>query len=465
MGSRFVYLLLFFTAVSMAWTKAAQGQETAPAQQFVRLMLIAPEEFLPPLKNYLAKRPPEVIGELVSLKAVLAEGQGRDDAEKVKRWLFEKWHSEKFNHVLLVGDADVFPVRYMVLDRVTEPAFDYAFYPSDLYYGDLCKQDGSFESWNAITDDFHGGYFGEVRGEKNKSDPINFDRVDYLPEVGVGRWPVSTISELETVIAKSLAYEGAIIQREENDAGRAGFVFVDGWIDCRPQMRQWSKQLPEAWSREWLLASPEDPAKSRHRAEDVVQYLNAGCDLLLHTGHGYPEGWDQSLGKVDLQRLENANRLPVIISAGCSTAYFATLPPYESYLDAAGRAHQGTNAGEVFRAPPPPPSNYQTGEYNRTGLGEQLLKSGPSGAVAYFGCNTGSQPCGLTLVDGFTRGLQLEKTPRIGSCWQNAVRHYYEREKLAEIQPTADWYPASIFFQGMKFMLFGDPSLPLPRAN
>ncbi|MFM7738572.1 MAG: C25 family cysteine peptidase, partial [Planctomycetota bacterium] len=224
MDSRFVYLLLFFTAVSMAWTKAAQGQATAPAQQFVRLMVIAPEEFLPPLRNYLAKRPPEVIGELVSLKAVLAEGQGRDDAEKIKRWLFEKWHSEKFNHVLLVGDADVFPVRYMVLDRVTEPAFDYAFYPSDLYYGDLCKQDGSFESWNAITDDFHGGYFGEVRGEKNKSDPINFDRVDYLPEVGVGRWPVSTVSELETVITKSLAYESAIIQREENDAGRAGFV-------------------------------------------------------------------------------------------------------------------------------------------------------------------------------------------------------------------------------------------------
>lgn len=27
--------------------------------------------------------------------------------------------------------------------------------------------------------------------------------------------------------------------------------------------------------------------------------------------------------------------------------------------------------------------------------------------------------------------------------------------------PTAGWYPPSIFFQGMKFMLFGDPSLDL----
>ena len=75
--------------------------------------------------------------------------------------------------MLLVGDVDVLPVRFMVLDRVTPAAFDYAFYPSDLYYGDLAKPDGSFEDWNARKEGFHAGYFGEVRGEKNKEDPIN----------------------------------------------------------------------------------------------------------------------------------------------------------------------------------------------------------------------------------------------------------------------------------------------------
>jgi hypothetical protein len=28
-----------------------------------------------------------------------------------------------------------------------------------------------------------------------------------------------------------------------------------------------------------------------------------------------------------------------------------------------------------------------------------------------------------------------------------------------------DWYPPSIFFQGMKFMLFGDPTLPLATPD
>ena len=71
-------------------------------------------------------------------------------------------------------------------------AFDYAFYPSDLYYSDLATSDGQFEDWNGQKQGFHAGYFGEVRGEKNKHDPINYDHIDYRPDIAVGRWPVST---------------------------------------------------------------------------------------------------------------------------------------------------------------------------------------------------------------------------------------------------------------------------------
>jgi len=70
------------------------------------------------------------------------------------------------------------------------------------------------------------------------------------------------------------------------------------------------------------------------------------------------------------------------------TARFATLPPYEAYVDVEGVEHAGTNNGEVFHEPPPPPACYQKGKYN-----------------------------------------------------------------------------PSIFFQGMKFMLFGDPSAPMPATR
>jgi hypothetical protein len=164
----------------------------------------------------------------------------------------------------------------------------------------------------------------------------------------------------------------------------------------------------------------------------------------------------------DLDGITKTAQLPVVISAGCSTAYFAPLPPYEPYVDVDGNEHAGSDHGEVFTAPPPPPSPYQRGRFNPTGLGEQFLKRSAYGSVAYIGCNTGSQPCGLTLVEGFVKALEQAREPHLGDCWSSAIRHYYNKEHLATLKPDADWHPPSIFFQGMKFMLFGDPSLRLP---
>jgi hypothetical protein len=206
----------------------------------------------------------------------------------------------------------------------------------------------------------------------------------------------------------------------------------------------------------------------------VHSLLNKGIGLLYHTGHGTDTGWDQCFALEGLDNLRNADRLPIVFSAGCSTARFATLPPYEAYVDREGKEHKGTNAGEVFTNPPPPPAPYQKGSFNPPGLGEQLLRGGPNGAVAYIGCNTGSHPCGLTLMEGFVKAFQaLDATPdeskarpnggpRLGDCWSQAVSYYYDSERLSQLAPNEDWYPASIFFLGMKFMLFGDPTLLMP---
>jgi hypothetical protein len=83
------------------------------------------------------------------------------------------------------------------------------------------------------------------------------------------------------------------------------------------------------------------------------------------------------------------------------------------------------------------------------------------GAVAYVGCNTGAQPCALTLLEGFTQALAPAGAHRVGDAWRAAVTHYWDAEHLATLAPDDGWYPPSIFFQGMKFMLFGDPTLPL----
>lgn len=428
------------------------------------LLVITPKKFQEALTDYVHHKQQQLSVRMEDLETILRESDGADDPERLKRYLYTLWKKQKIEYVLLVGDADVFPVRYMVLDRITPAAFDYAFYPSDLYYADLAKKDGSFDGWNAQKESFHSGYYGEVRGEKNKEGPVNFDDIDYIPEVAIGRWPVSTIEEVKIVSDKTIRYEKGILEGEKPCLRRIALISVAGWVDSREAMDEMSLNFSPEWIIEKRYFSDK---KKKYKtppptANEVVSLMNEGMGVICHAGHGKDLLWDRSFSLVHLKKVHNADCLPIVFSAGCHTARFATLPPYEPYIDIHGTEHKGTDHGQVFKGPPPPPAPYQKGKYNPPSIGEVLLRQGPNGAVAYIGCNTGSQPCALTLMEGFISGLKLE---RLGDCWNHAITHYHTKEHLAKLKPTSSWYPPSIFFQGMKFMLFGDPSLILPVTD
>src|ERR1041385_4885832 len=155
-----IFLLILISTV-------ASARQNAPAK---RLLIVAPQQFQTTLTDYVRYKKRQLPTDLISLENVLKTSKGVDDPEKLKRYLYSAWKERNVGYVLLVGDADVMPVRFMVLDRVTPAAFDYAFYPSDMYYSDLAHDDGSFDDWNGQHDAFHQGYFGEVRGDKNKND-------------------------------------------------------------------------------------------------------------------------------------------------------------------------------------------------------------------------------------------------------------------------------------------------------
>ncbi len=429
------------------------------------LLVIAPAEFHPALSEYMAAVALERPVTLVALEDVLKSSPGDDDPEKVKRFIYASWRAGRISHVLLVGDADCMPMRFMVLDRTTPAAWNRAFYPSDLYYADVARSDGSFDDWNASRESFHAGYFGEVCGEHEKDGVINRDAVDYVPELALGRWPVSTVEEVRLVAEKTLCHRRRAL---EHVASRATLIAVGGWVENRPAMDGLSAALSRRFQIErhyWKGAGRDDGTALPSVAATLASF-SGGSQLLLHSGHGHDDGWDQAFDSKAIARLGNAATPAVIMSAGCSTARCVTLPPYEPYVDVGGIEHRGTNAGEVFTAAPPPPRPYQRGLHNPSGLGEKFLRAGPTGAVAYIGCSTGSQPCALTLQAAFAEaaGRVTDASgfkTTVGSAWRDALASYVVREKLRELRPTESWYPASIFFQGMKFMLFGDPTAPL----
>ena len=454
-----IYLLIILPQSGMG--QSLREKPLADAGQ--GLVIVVPRSFAAAMNPFIERRCRSLPVEVAILEKVLAETSGVDDPEKLKRFLYATWRERNIRYVLLVGDATVMPVRYMVLDRVTPAAFDTAFYPSDLYYADVARDDGSFDDWNGCKDGYHGRYFGEVHGEKNKRDVINFDRIHYMPTLAVGRWPVRTPGEVGTVVAKTLDFEKRISAGETNHL-RVGLVNHEGFVDARDRMDQMVAWMPRSWTIERRYYSDNRrPSDHPPTGQAVVDLLNQGVDLVVHVGHGSDTAWQGCLSTRDLKDIKNANHLPVMISAGCSTARFATLPPYEPYTDSDGVDHKGTDAGEVFASLPPPPAPYQKGRLSSFGMGRQFVQGGPNGAVAYYGCDTGGQPCGITLLEGFVRSWGQSPKSRLGDCWMDAVHYYYDKEKLAALKPTTSWYPPSIFFQGMKYLLFGDPSLPLPK--
>ncbi|MCX7599218.1 MAG: C25 family cysteine peptidase [Armatimonadetes bacterium] len=440
-------------ATAIAQESAADG---ARPQDRPGLVVVCPAAWLSEMAPYVAARSAEFDVQCVALEDAMAGEDGMDAPERLKKFLYRQWREGRLQYALLVGDAATFPVRWMVLDRKTEPAYNYAFYASDLYYADLAREDGTFDDWNAQRNGFHGGYFGEVRGEHIKDSPINYDGISYVPEIAVGRWPVGEVAELRAVIAKTIEWERRLL----SGPPKALVLHAGGWVDVRERLGAMADSLATAgWQTERQFFGGEKPMPT---PETVKAAILGGLEMVLHAGHGNAECWDACIGPAEREALAAASPA-VYFSVGCGTAHFAVEPPYDPYLDAAGILHRGTNNGEVFRAEPPPPASLQPGRLNSTGLGKRLLLMPRAGAVAYIGCNTGAQPCAMSLLEGFVKSV-AGGASRVGDAWKDAVGYYWRAEKLADLAPTDDWYPPSIFFQGMKFMLFGDPALSLPKT-
>ena len=67
------------------------------------LLVIAPDEFHPVLREFIAHKQRLLPTELCSLENILGKSQGVDDPEKLKRFLYEQWRSRGLAYALLGG--------------------------------------------------------------------------------------------------------------------------------------------------------------------------------------------------------------------------------------------------------------------------------------------------------------------------------------------------------------------------
>ncbi len=418
-------------------------------------------------------------------------GWGVDEAERIKYGIKLAHETYGVQYVLLVGDSDLFPVRYTMTDRETNDTADTwgygAYFASDLYYADLYKQDGSFDNW-----DYNGNHvYGELHGEYFTNDYVNIDRIDMIPDVAVGRLPAMTQLQVENYVAKVINYETNTRGSFRSGTTREWFKTALFIIPYTPDddldviFKGGKENIAEDYltdARGFQIIRLYDPRLAAGAptgtngtpTQDLIKWwLAAGVGFVNYGGHGNRDWWSSVFNKwvVDDPTFGNP-RQPIMLSVGCGTAQFAVQPPYETYVDVTGHTHLGINNGELWpiTLTLPAPACLQT-DIHDSFPEHMLCQSEVKGAVGYVGCVTGAQAWSKYLDEFFYQGYG--EGVKLGDMWANMVTQYCDSTKTLDsqwslgqigrgetsIRSNGDWMMVAGYHQPMKFGLFGDPSL------
>jgi hypothetical protein len=320
---------------------------------------------------------------------------GVDDAESVRLFLQDAYASLGTVFALLGGDAEVVPVRYVrsTYHTPTDILSDYYF---------MCLEG----TWNADGDQ----HFGEVE-----------DEVDLLPEIFVGRAPVSTAAEARAFVERTIAYAtppppglgypppASALFLAERLGETHGATIAEATRTFIPPTFELQRLYTEAGN--W-------PGAIELTRKAAIGELDVGYGLVLHVGNGDESSWglgDAPLSIADVQALNNAPRFSMIYAFSSWTAAFD--------LDDA--------------------------------IGEHWLTS-EGGAAAYVGCtNRAWLPPSDDLINEWVRLLFTPGHPprgmRIGVVSGHARRLLVDQ---AQTESPARWMLFTL-------ALLGDPTLSL----
>ncbi|AEI48952.1 type IX secretion system sortase PorU [Runella slithyformis] len=182
----------------------------------------------------------------------------------------------------------------------------------------------SYESAHPVRSFSSDDYFGFLKPEDGlwREDPEGNHTLD----IGIGRLPVKTIEEAETVVAKLIRYNS----KRSLGKWRQRIVFVadDGDANLHQQdadnLSKMVAELVPAYNlrKVYVDAYPQTGSTTQRApgaGQAIDRYVNKGALIMNYTGHGGISTWaDEQI--VTLQNLfnwRNADNMPLIVTATC----------------------------------------------------------------------------------------------------------------------------------------------------
>jgi Peptidase family C25/FG-GAP-like repeat/Propeptide_C25 len=337
-----------------------------------------------------------------------------DDPERIRMFIRDAYSLWGTEWVLLGGDVEIIPPRVV---RMTLAEGGHC--TSDLYYSCL---DGN---WNANGDS---AYADAYNGASYPG-----DNADLLPEVWVGRAPVSSALETQRFVEKTLIYEKTPVSDYMTSVLTfAQVISPEPWTPGHPIQLDGASlveqdMLPIFDTTPWIHVArlyqndtaPQYRPGALHESRAVVlDSLERGYNIAVHIGHGYREVMscgDDNLTNNDMMGLANGNRLMNFYAIDCTS----------NAIDFAS-------------------------------IGEALLKSPTGGAVSNIGSTTLDYP-------SISRVYQKEYFKLVLAESVTAVGEAQGRQKLPYVGNS--YYDGFDRLSQLSLLLLGDPELRIFTAT
>ncbi|MEO6695814.1 MAG: C25 family cysteine peptidase [Ignavibacteria bacterium] len=215
------------------------------------------------------------------------------------KYAYENWAGLKLRYVCLFGRASLDPKKNNA---------------GSVFYQNLIPVYG-----NPPSD----GYFVN----------FNIGTFTYYHQISVGRLPVYTVSEAQIAVEKIINYD-----QQQPDKWWKKFIFISGGNDRAQQIQFQNKS--NALINNYIKPCPISGVASKIYRNDSTGYItynykdsirrefNRGAMIVNFIGHAASQDWE--IGLEEPNSLNNANKLPLVLSFTCFTGINAA-PGFRSF--------------------------------------------------------------------------------------------------------------------------------------
>jgi hypothetical protein len=354
---------------------------------------------------------------IVSIENILASSEGIDPPEKLRNYLIGA-HEQGVRWVLLGGDEDIIPIRYLYAgnaDSIMPPAA--AMQIGDIYYSDLTG------NWDADSD----GVWGETV----------HDQRDIYPEIYVGRVPVRNAAEAAIWSDKAVTYE-------KNPGYGDPSYLNKALVICADEMRDLNQHNTVAY---WLSHNftvdatrlIEEPSGSsltptQPTGQQVIDVMQEGWGFITNQNHGDFSYYAARTADYNVSERSDVWGDTVLFEFDAGYSHLVNNnKPGIHYSTSCDVGAIDFDKGVFYPGP----------YYTTYSLAESFLAQ-PGGGAAFLGYTRWGWISGsLTLESKFIRRVLVDSTCNLG---------------VAEALSKVDYPTYSDIIYGHN--LFGDPEMP-----